>query len=333
MLIDFFVEYGMFAAKLATVTLLVLMLVAAIVFLLARGRSGIDEHLQIKNLNQKYEHMQLNLQSAILSKKAFKKALKDKKSAAKKDHEQSGNEENKRRIFVLGFKGDIRATEVASLREEISALLSVANTDDEVVVKLESGGGTVHGYGLAASQLKRIRDKHIRLTVAVDKVAASGGYMMACVADRIIAAPFAIIGSIGVLAQIPNFHRFLKKHDIDFEQISAGKYKRTLTLFGENTREDRKKLQEELEETHALFKQFVKENRAIVDVDRIATGEHWYGRQALDLHLVDELLTSDDYLSNAVNDANLYELQYVRKKPLFEKIFSSTAKLFAPDEF
>ena len=143
------------------------------------------------------------------------------------------------------------------MREEITALLTVADKNDEVIMLLESGGGTVHGYGLAASQLRRIKDKSIKLTISVDKVAASGGYMMACVADHIIASPFAIIGSIGVLAQIPNFNRFLKKHNIDFEQISAGKYKRPLSLFGENTDEDREKLRQELEDTAHLFKESV----------------------------------------------------------------------------
>ena len=217
---------------------------------------------------------------------------------------------------MIDFKGDIRATEVTSLREEITAILTVATTGDEVLVKLESAGGTVHGYGLAASQLKRIRDKGIHLTIAVDKVAASGGYMMACVAHKIIAAPFAIIGSVGVLAQMPNFNRLLKKHDIDFEEITAGKYKRTLTLFGENTDEDREKMREELADIHLLFKEFIHENRSQVDVEKIATGEHWHGKRALELKLVDELRTSDDYLSSSVNTADIFEIDYERIKLL-----------------
>ena len=209
----------------------------------------------------------------------------------------------------------------------LTAILTVADKKDEVVIILESGGGPVHGYGLGASQLKRIRDKEIKLTAAVDKVAASGGYMMACVADNIIAAPFAIIGSIGVLAQIPNFHRLLKKMDIDFEQITAGDYKRTLTLFGENTDKDREKFKEELEDTHRLFKEFVKDSREKVDIDKIATGEHWYGKRAIDLNLVDELITSDDYLSKAAKEADIFEVKYERKKPVTEKLFSFCANL------
>ena len=183
------------------------------------------------------------------------------------------------RVFVLNFDGDWKASAVNLFREEITAILCVAKPQDEVVVRLESSGGVVHGYGLAASELQRIKDHHIPLTIAVDKVAASGGYMMACVADKILAAPFAIIGSIGVLAQLPNFHRFLKKHDVDFEQITAGQYKRTLSLFGENTSDGRKKFQTEINEAHQLFKQFITEHRPQIDIDKLATGEYWFGQK------------------------------------------------------
>jgi serine protease SohB len=328
---EFIFEYGMFLAKFGTVLLAVVAVVVAILVLFLRAKGAGDEHLDIKNINHKFEHMQLMLESAILSKKEFKQSVKDAKALHKKEDKKSEESDVRRRVFVLDFKGDIRASEVASLREEISSLLTVTTDKDEVVVLVESGGGTVHGYGLAASQLKRIRDKNVKLTVAVDKVAASGGYMMACVADHIIAAPFAILGSIGVLAQIPNFNKLLKKHDINFEQIAAGKYKRTLTMFGENTEADRNKLKEELEETHILFKDFVKQNRDEIEIEKIATGEHWYGQQALDLGLIDEIKTSDDYLSSATADANIYAIEYVRKKPFLEKLFSSTVKLFQQD--
>ena len=326
---EFFLDYGMFLAKLGTVVALVIFVALGIFFLYIRTRAGGDEHLEIKYINQKYEQMQLMLKSAILSKKEFKKTIKEVKARHKTEEQQE--DVVRPRVFVLDFDGDIRASDVASLREEITALLTVTGKPDQVFIRLESGGGTVHGYGLAASQLRRIRDKGIKLTVSVDKVAASGGYMMACVADQIIAAPFAVIGSIGVLAQIPNFHRFLKKHDIDFEQIAAGKYKRTLTLFGENRAEDRDKLKEELEEAHALFKEFVKTNRAQVDIEKIATGEHWYGKQALDLGLVDKLQTSDDYLVEQADVADIYEISYVRKKPFIEKLLNPVAKLFLDD--
>ena len=322
---DFLAEYGMFFAKFMTILIVLLIAAGGIFVITVRSKSGDDGHLDIKNLNQKFENMNLLLKSQILPKKEFKKSIKTLKEEHKK---KDKSDEIRKRIFVLDFKGDIRASGVSSLREEISAILTFATKNDEIFVSLESAGGTVHGYGLAASQLKRIRDKNIKLTVAVDKIAASGGYMMACVADKIIAAPFAIIGSVGVLAQIPNFHRLLKKHNVDFEQVTAGQYKRTLTLFGENTDEDREKVQEELEETHQLFKDFIKEYRDEIDIDKIATGEHWYGKQAIELKLVDELKTSDDYLSEAAQNADVYEIDYVRKKPLSEKIISFGAKLF-----
>lgn len=211
---------------------------------------------------------------------------------------------------------------MAALREEVTAVLSVATSDDEVVVILESPGGVVHGYGLAASQLQRFKDHRIALTVAVDKVAASGGYLMACVAQRIIAAPFAILGSIGVVGQMPNFNRLLKSHDVDYELITAGEYKRTLTLFGENTEKGREKFREEIEITHALFKDFVRTHRPDVDIERVSTGEHWYGLQALELKLVDAVRTSDDYLRDASATADLYELTYIRKRRGLERILS-----------
>ena len=325
---EFISEYGMFLAKLGTVVVFILFIISVAFYLYMRAKSGIEEHLEVKNINRKYEQLGLMLNSSMLPRQQFKRVVKEIKAKHKARDRESKGGNGRHRVFVLNFKGDIRASHVTSLREEISALLTVANDKDEVLVVLESGGGTVHGYGLAASQLQRIRDRGIKLTVAVDKVAASGGYMMACVADRIIAAPFAVIGSIGVLAQIPNFYRFLKKHDIDFEQLHAGQYKRTLSLFGENTEEDREKMQQELEDTHALFKQFVKDNRPAVDIEKIATGEHWYGKRALDMGLVDELRTSDDFLTEAVKTADIYELEYVRKKPLLEKMFGSSVKLF-----
>ncbi|MEQ8517396.1 MAG: protease SohB, partial [Chromatocurvus sp.] len=223
-------------------------------------------------------------------------------------------------LFVLDFDGDIQASATDNLREEISAIVPQLKEGDEVLLRLESPGGVVHGYGLAASQLRRIRDAGAPLTVCVDKVAASGGYMMACVADRIIAAPFAVIGSIGVLAQLPNFHRLLKKNDIDFELLTAGEYKRTLTLFGENTDKGREKFVEELEDTHALFKHFVKENRPALDVDRVATGEVWYGQQAVDEGLVDELATSDAQIQGRLEANDVFEVRFVRKRNWQEKL-------------
>jgi len=320
---EFLSEYGMFLAKAATLVVAVLIMVGGIVVLIARSGSHPEAHgrLDIRHLNEKYDSMTLALKSATLPKKALKQFQKERK-AREKQHEKI----ERHRIFVLNFHGDIRAAAVASLREEVTAVLTAAQPDDEVIVRLESAGGLVHGYGLAAAQLLRIRDRRIKLTVAVDKVAASGGYMMACVADRIIAAPFAILGSIGVIAQLPNFNRLLKKHEVDFEQFMAGEYKRTVTLFGENTDKGRQKFQEEIEDVHTLFKDFVKTHRPQVDLERVATGEHWFGTRALESRLVDELRTSDDVLLDASASADLYEVVYTGKKPWLARLLAQTGE-------
>lgn len=236
------------------------------------------------------------------------------------DVDESNEPALKGRLFVINFDGDIEASAVENLREEITAIISAASADDQVLVRLESPGGMVHSYGLAASQLSRIKAANLRLIIAVDQVAASGGYMMACVADEIIAAPFAVVGSIGVVAELPNFHRLLKHNKVDYEQHTAGEFKRTLTMFSENTDTARTKFKQELEETHDLFKQFIQENRPSLDIDKVATGEHWYGTQALDLGLIDKVQTSDDYIMNIVSENDVYEITYEIKTPLAERL-------------
>ena len=244
--------------------------------------------------------------------------------------EHSGHAaEVRRRVFVLTFNGDIAASAVDNLRIEISAVLGAANDGDEVVVRVESAGGTVHGYGLGASQLARVRGRGVALTVAVDKVAASGGYLMAAVADRILAAPFAVVGSIGVLAQVPNVHRLLKKHDVDVEVLTAGRFKRTLDVFGENTEEGREKLRDELADVHALFQEYVGSWRPKVDLEQVATGEAWYGQRALDRALVDELITSDEYLAHACEDADVFEVAWVQPKRPIDRLLGQAAEAAA----
>lgn len=309
---SFLLEYGLFLAKTATVVIAVLAVLVAILALKAKAKAEASGALHIEKLNEKYDELSDMMHDAIET-KAEKKARAKKKKAIKK-------EEAQKRIFVIRFDGDIKASEVDDLRETITAILLTAKSTDEVLLCLESGGGMVHGYGLAASQLQRLRDANIHLTVSIDKVAASGGYMMACVANTIIAAPFSIIGSIGVIAQLPNFHRLLEKNNIDFEQITAGDYKRTLTLFGKNTEEGRKKLQSEIDETHELFKTFVKTHRPQVHIDEVATGEHWFGTQAIFKNLVDELQTSDNYLLNKRESHDIYEIAFKIKLPLAKKL-------------
>ncbi len=341
---EFLAEYGLFLAKTITLVVAIAVVVTLIVSVGSRRRTEKGQ-IEVTHLNERYEDMRSLLRNSMLDPEAFKQYEKaekkrkkaeaaEKKRAAKRKANTTPNqdtetadtpdEETRKRIFVLDFYGDIKASACDNLREEISVVLSQASPRDEVVVKLESGGGMVHSYGLASSQLARITSKQVPLTVCVDKVAASGGYMMACVADKIVAAPFAVLGSIGVVAQFPNFHKLLKKNDIDYEMFTAGEYKRTVTMFGENTPKGREKFMEDLEDTHQLFKAFVSEHRPQVDIAKVATGEVWFGSRAQDVNLVDALQTSDEYLLSQVESADIYEVSYTLKKSLPERLGMAT---------
>ena len=321
---EYLAEYGLFLAKALTLIAAVLVLIAAGTALGSKAKKANKGHLEIDKLNDHYKELKEGLEHALLDKDELKEQAKAKKKQQKADKKKKkGKDEEKPsrpKLFVLDFHGDIKASAVSSLREEITAVLSIAKEQDEILVRLESGGGLVHSYGLAASQLQRIRDKGVKLTIAVDKVAASGGYMMACTADRIIAAPFAVIGSIGVMAQLPNIHRLLKKHDVDVELHTAGEYKRTLTVLGENTEKGRAKFQQDMEDTHELFKNFVKEARGQVDIEQVATGEIWYGQKAIEKNLVDELKTSDQFIYDQVEKSDVVHVAYAMKKGLPEKL-------------
>ena len=316
---EFFLNYGLFLAKTGTVVIAIVV-VAFIVMMSGKKQGKGKDAFEIKKLNKKYDDIAVMMNSSMLPKDDLKKYLKEEKEKLKDIKKEKKDEAQRKRIYVLNFHGDIRASAVAALREEITAILMVASENDEVFMRLESGGGVVHGYGLAASQLMRLREKNIPLTVSVDKVAASGGYMMACVGNRIIAAPFSIIGSIGVIAQVPNFNKVLKKHDVDFEQFTAGEFKRTVTMFGENTEEAKRKFREEIEDIHALFKDFIVQHRPGVDIASVSTGESWPGTRALEKKLVDELKTSDDYLLENSHQADIFEVSYTSKKSFIEKI-------------
>ena len=331
---EFLTEYGMFLAQVVTLVLAALFIMAGIASA-SRQRQFQDEEqgqIRVRHLNRELDQMRDGVQEAVLPaaqrKKARKERKREEKARQKAEKKAPAPRPQRPRVFVLDFDGDIRASAVGNLRREINAVLRVAGRDDEVVVRLESPGGLVHGYGLAASQLRRIRDNGSRLTVCVDKVAASGGYMMACIAERILSAPFAVVGSIGVVAQIPNFHRLLKRNDIDVEVVTAGEYKRTLTLFGENTEKGRQKFQEEIEDTHNLFKDFVREHRRSLDLDRVATGEHWFGTRARELGLVDEIMTSDEYLLGRCEEADVYEVSWHVKQKLAERLGFSAEAVF-----
>ncbi len=332
---DFFLNYGLFALKAVTLLIMAAALLALTVALIGgmihRSAGESSEHLEVTRVNDRVKKERETLEAALIEPNARRAHFKAKRAERKRERKarkrtrrlEEATNEAQRHVYVLDFEGDLRASAVDQLRRELTAVLSVTRPEDEVVVRLESAGGLVHSYGLAASQLDRVRKSGVKLTVCVDKIAASGGYMMACVADRLLAAPFAVIGSIGVVAQLPNFHRLLKKHDVDFELFTAGEHKRTVTVFGENTEQGRNKFRQDLEDTHELFKEFVREHRPQVDIDHVATGEIWFGRRAIERTLVDELRTSDDYLTQACEEANVLEVCFVHKKTLKDKLSST----------
>ena len=325
-------EYLTFLAETVTVVVAVLIILSTLISAGFKQQGDKDSgHLHVEKMNDGVRGLRHAMENGLLPAEAVKKRHKQEakldsraekqltQTLKKKNTDATEKEEDETsgRAFVLRFDGDVRASNVERLRLEVSAILTMANHKDEVVVCLESPGGMVHSYGLAASQLMRVRSKGIPLTAVVDMVAASGGYLMAAVANRVLAAPFALLGSIGVVAQVPNVHRLLKKNDVDVEVITAGKYKRTLTVLGENTEEGRKKFTQELEDVHDLFREFVAQNRPELDLEAVATGEAWYGKRALAMGLIDGLATSDEYLMDLCEVRDVFEVTWVEhKKPM-----------------
>lgn len=324
------IEFGLFFLKTAVIVVAILIVLTNIIAASLKSKDDNQPKVKFKNKSKEYKKRKQDIDLIFLDSKKAKKA---KKLAAKEDKksEKKGLTPQLPKLFVLNFNGDIKASQSENLSNEISHILECAKPNDQVLLKLESPGGMVSGYGLAASELKRVKDAGLKLTVAVDKVAASGGYMMACVADHIMAAPFAIIGSIGVVAQIPNFNKLLKKNSIDYEVITAGKFKRTLTVFGENTDDGREKFKEQLEDIHILFKDFVTSNRPQLtdNIENIATGEYWFGEQCVEKKLIDEVKTSEDFLFKNKDQYEIYEVTTEKKKSFVEKLSDSAAHAVA----
>ena len=322
---DFIAQYGVFLLKVITIVTAILLPILMIINS-SKGKSVSEKgHLQIKNLSDQFENMGFAIQATLMAPKALKKFRKELHKKKKKEEKNPAKDQQS--IFVLNFNGDIQASEVDKLKHEINAILVSDTKCKEVVLKVESGGGSAYAYGLCAAELKRLVDNKIKLTVCIDKVAASGGYLMSCVATKIVAAPWALVGSIGVIAQMPNINKLLKKNLVDFEMHTAGEFKRTLTVFGENTEEGRSKFKAELEDLHIIFKDFVKDNRPEIDTSVVATGEVWQGEKALAVGLIDEISTSDDYLVKLSKKFKLFQIDYIEKKNLSER-FAFAAETF-----
>lgn len=317
---EWLMDFGMFVAQLLSLAVIVLLVVAVVAKV--RGSESGRARLHLEELNdvrrQRRRQMNLATSSPGDRKRWIKRFRKEDKAARKRG--QGDGEATQQTVWVIDFHGDLRASGTERLAEEVSVILDAAAQGDEVVIRLESAGGLVHAYGLAAAELDRLRDASLTTTVCVDKVAASGGYLMACGADQLRAAPLAVLGSIGVVAQLPNVHRLLKRHDIDVEVLTAGRYKRTLTVFGENTEEGREKFLEELDNVHELFKKHVAERRPGLDIEAIATGETWFGSEAKERGLVDALGTSEAYLTERMGEARVISLKLVSRRKLGQRL-------------
>lgn len=323
------INYLFFVLEAATIVIAIVVAFGFILALSLKGKTSNKKgQLVVKSLNEVYQQRQEQLAHEVLSKSAFKKMHKANQEKLKLAQKAQSDELNT--VFVIDFNGDIKASQSEALAEEVNAILQIAHKNDEVVIRLQSPGGAVNGYGLAAAQLARIKEANLKLTAVIDQVAAGGGYMMASVADTMIASPFAIIGSIGVVAQLPNIHRLLTDKGVDIELHTAGKYKRTLTMLGENTDEGREKFKEELEVVHKLFKTHIAHFRPRLDVEKVATGEYWFGQSALELNLVDELKTSDAYLLDKYQSGSLklFHIEYKIKKSKLSSMCHSALKLF-----
>jgi len=314
--VEFLAEYAGFLARTVTVVVAIVMVLLVVAVLRQKGQRSAG-HLSVRKLNEFYRELREHLEDSVLHKDQLKR---QRKAEAKAHKAEQKKPVEKPRVFVLDFDGDIKASATEQLRNEVTAVLSMAQPTDEVVIRLESPGGLVHGYGLAAAQVARLREAGFHVTICVDKVAASGGYMPACIAQQIITAPFAVVGSIGVVAQMPNFHKLLQHLKVDFDVYTAGQYKRTVTMFGENSEDGKAKFEEELQQTHALFKHFVEKYRPQLNVEQVATGEHWYGEDAVKLKLVDQLQTSDAYLLSLLPNHDVYVLQSRHKPTVAEKL-------------
>ncbi|MFC7367969.1 MULTISPECIES: protease SohB [Vreelandella] len=319
---EWIAEMGTFLLQ----TILVMVIVGGVLLLVVRSKESSDDGLKlhIESINDerrlRNRRLRVNTTSPGARKKLVKAFRQEEKAKQKAAKQGKGELQNAQKVWVLDFHGDLKASQTEQFAQEVSAIIDVASAEDEVVVRLESAGGLVHSYGLAAAQLDRLQAAGLNTTVCIDKVAASGGYMMACTANHIKAAPFAVIGSIGVVAQVPNIHRLLKRNDIDVELLTAGKYKRTLTVLGENTEEGREKFIDDLENTHRLFKEYVSQHRPDMDIDELATGEIWYGSEALEKKLTDSVGTSEAYLVERMASAQVYHVKLEPPKTLSRKV-------------
>mmetsp|Transcript_9058 Transcript_9058/g.12909 ORF Transcript_9058/g.12909 Transcript_9058/m.12909 type:complete len:423 (-) Transcript_9058:25-1293(-) len=293
----------------------------------------IEQHYTFERINERYSKDSMALSKAM-STPSQKTQIKMPKSLLGDFNKTSGAREHSKEVkksyngtsIILELKGlDTMVAQAHDLNDKVSFLLeehrgkkentnttSLNSTDQtdselEVIILLESPGGSAAEYGLAAQQILRLRDEPgIQVTVIVDKVAASGGYMMACTSSpgRLYAAPFAVVGSIGVIGQTVNIHNALESWGVKPLVFRGGKHKAPVGLIGEVSEDGMKTIQKMIDKTHNAFKRHVLAARPKLakQIDDVATGDVWLGCDALDVGLIDRVITSDEYISQRLRD-------------------------------
>lgn len=264
------------------------------------GNNG--EGVVFKNLSNEYSSIEDSYDSVLINKPIVDKSI----------NLNDVVQEGAHNVFVIDYVGSMMASEVVYLTAKIDAIILKSNKDDEVVINITSPGGAVSGYGLVASQIKRLKTAGLKITATVDTVAASGGYMAAVVSDEIIAAPFAMVGSIGVVANVMIYEELLKNIGIQTNVYTSGDSKRTVVPSRVPNAEEEAKLEAQLEEIHSRFKDHVLSFRPDIDEDKVFTGQAFLAADAINFGLVDKIGTSDELLLNLYKDGHrLIEVQFI----------------------
>ncbi|MDP3296608.1 MAG: signal peptide peptidase SppA [Thermodesulfovibrionia bacterium] len=169
-----------------------------------------------------------------------------------------------------------------------------------VVIRIDSPGGAVAPAQEIYKEIVKLK-KEKKVVASMGSVAASGGYYIACPADKIVANPGTLTGSIGVIMEIPNIEGLMKKIGVETKVIKSGKHKDIASMFKSMTEEERKILQSVLDDVHDQFIRAVSEGRNMKyeNIKELADGRIFTGKKAKELGLVDTLGNLDDAVNLA----------------------------------
>lgn len=276
----------------------------------ARGNKQAAAH----NLTKVHPDLVYNLRAALANQPARNKLSRARPASGKV-------------TAVLRFEGDTMATGRQDFARMVDEVLHNKERIQRVIVVVNSPGGGVSVYGQMFAGMERMRNAGVDVTACVDTYAASGGYLMSVPAQRIIAAPFAMVGSIGVVSEFMNFNKLLRRLGVEPMTITAGELKRTVTPLSEVTEENKAAYKAQLEAIHRQFIAVVKKYRE-VDADRVCTGNHWTAAESVELklNLVDGLATSQEYLFEANQTEDLVTISKLQNP--YEKSVLGLARRF-----